>query len=477
MFSNSVATAIVYAKHLEEKKIRLSLTGQSHLGVLMSYSSPDNPQVIETEESFIDRISDVVINKGGTSEHEMAISTIVDELAPLVQGHIRVAKEIGQMAGELSESVKKYLEGVPTNDASGAFNIEKDELPSVYDEPYVQNMIEEVSFSSTPFPKNMFCTGPRDFDGVFNYLITGNQSLDEKIKELVSSYDKDFLEKIWYGFFSNMTIGRNSENYCLSGLRNLVVGERLAVSFIVLTIASKLLGNIPSDSIGSLSEFEDGLYKLKCNVLQVMKSGLDEYNYQLNNKVMVLAYRGYEKKVIVNGVVYREWLNNGGSPELILGSLLSKNSAYSISEFSEKPENFLRQWNAYCSLHNAESDLKRATFFRSIYLTCFTDSVCAIVPFEEQFRKNNLSFAESVIDRAEDFLRNASLSDLTDVLQICLELVAGIRFDYTPAKFILKDIDSTVKLTPDIDPREASLVATAKYISSYFSNILGVTKV
>ena len=47
--------------------------------------------------------------------------------------------------------------------------------------------------------------------------------------------------------------------------------------------------------------------------------------------------------------------------------------------------------------------------------------------------------------------------------------MAGIRFGYTCAKLILEDIDQTMKSTPEVDVREAALVAAANYVALYQS--------
>lgn len=57
---------------------------------------------------------------------------------------------------------------------------------------------------------------------------------------------------------------------------------------------------------------------------------------------------------------------------------------------------------------------------------------------------------------------------------MALELVAGIRFDYTPAKMILTDIDQTLKSSPDVDVREAALVAAANYLALYLAGQISI---
>ena len=61
--------------------------------------------------------------------------------------------------------------------------------------------------------------------------------------------------------------------------------------------------------------------------------------------------------------------------------------------------------------------------------------------------------------------------------RVCLELVAGIRFSYTPSLLILDNIDRILKESPDADVREAALVAACDYMALYLSGQISVHKV
>lgn len=472
MFSNTLRTSIPYAQQLQNQRIRLALPSQSALGVLMTYSSADNPQANEPIEMFLGRIDNVTVVQGSLTEHDHAMCTLVDELIPLTESHIRMSRHIGQLATELANNVRRYVESAPAIDASGEFNIVKDETAGLFDEPSVISLIGQASTAPIRNVGSNFCSGARSFDALLGYLVTGNAKLDLRVKEIVAGYDSNWLENIWYGLFA--TGSGLASAYSLGALGTLPTGERLAVSYVAYVIAGKLLHEVPEDSVGGLSKYEDGLADLRDQMLVIMSGALSEYQHQLKNKVLAVAYRGYNRSVIVNGPVYREWLENGGSPELMLGSLLSNNPAYTAEEFSARGDQFKRQWDGFCVLHNADSDLRRSVFLRSIYLTCFGEALGNIAPFEEAFRKQNPNFAEQAMSRAEAYLCSSGITALVDLETVCLELMAGIRFDYTPAKMILQDIDAVMKSTPNADIREAALVAAANYLALYLVGQMSV---
>lgn len=472
MFSKTLLQSIPYAQQLESKRIHLSIPAQSPLGALMSYSSADNPEAFEATEDFLTKVDNVTIMEGGLSEHDHFTATLVDELVPLVQSHIRVSREIGQMASELVNQVTGYVNSVPAKDASGEFNVVKDEVPSIFEEAAVLALIERASTAPVNQLYSNLCSGPRAFDDLLDYLVSGNSKLDDKVKEMVAGYPSAWLENIWYGLFA-ASVGLSS-SINLTTFQTLPTGERLAAAYASYLIATKLLSDTPKDAMGSLGQFEAGVADLRDYMLIALKGALGEQEHQQANKVLAISYRKYDRSVIVNASVYREWLEAGGSPELLLGSLLSNNPAYTVDEFNQRGSEFQRQWGGFCAIHNAEADVRRSNFLRGIYLTCFSESLGKVAGFEEDFRKANPQFAEKAISKAETLLSNTGIQALGNVEAMALELVAGIRFDYTPAKMILTDIDQTLKSSPDVDVREAALVAAANYLALYLAGQISI---
>lgn len=475
MFSKTVKAALSFGQQLESQGVRLVLPQQSPLGVLMMHSALDNPKAMMSTEEFLGQVDFATMIEGSLSEHQSATLTLVDELAPLVQSHIRMSREIGQSAIALAEGVRKYVESSELETATGQFNIKKDETPSLFSESSILGLLENTTPLVTTAPEGGICSGPRDFETLLGYLVNGNERLDSKFKELVASFDQGWLENVWYGVFSpGLSV---ASNYAVRNILALPSGERLCVAFASYVIAEKLFKDTPSDALGSLGEFERKAADLRDSMLSIAQGALAERTYQNENKVIALGYRPYENLVIVNGPVYRDWLEKGGSPEMILGSMISGDHAYTADDFSERGDKFLKQWVGYCTFFNAESDARRATFLRSIYRACFTETMGNILPFEEAFRKSHPKFAEECITRAEQALEGMGIDRLSDLHYVCLKLVAGLRFDYTPAYQILQDIDNIKKSSPDTETREAALVAAVNYLSLYMAENTGVATV
>lgn len=473
MFHKAVQIAIPYAQELANKGITLGLPDNSHLALMVSNSLFSAPENTVPYSQFVETVQNVTVGAGTLTEHENISETLVEELAPLVQSHVSVARQIGALATSFAGVVQKYVEATPAEDPSGSFNIVTDELGNLFDE---SSVLGDLETSGTPrgYDGGAIASGPRDFDTLLGYLTTGRANIDKAIQQTVSQYADNFLENIWYGLF-NSAMGHTSP-YTLQNLNVIPSGERLAVTYIGYLMAQRLYENVPDDAVGNLSTFQSNVSNLRDHLLSLAGVALRQRHAQITDKVVVLSYNQQTRTVVVNGPIFREWLEQGGSSDIVLGALLSGGMAYTVQDLNTQGEKFNNQWIGYCSFHNAEYDVRRVQFMRSIYLVAMTESMSEIQGFEEGYRKEHPAHAEKVLTEVQNYVAAQSLDSLNDISKTSLELIAGIRFGYTPAKMILDSIDRTMKTTPDVDVREAALVASCSYVAKYLATQITANK-
>lgn len=475
MLHKTIQTAVPYAQELEQHRISLGLPPGSHLAQMVSASLISNPEASVSSTHFIDNVRDVTVNNigGGLTEHELTSEKLVDDLVPLLQAHLTMARQIGSLSKSFSETVQTYVSATPAEDPTGNFNIVKDELGDLFDEASVLGDLD----SATPpraYVGSIIVSGPRDFETLLGYVTTGRANIDQAVQSTVAQYDKSFLENIWYGLF-NTGMGQQTP-YKVGALNIVPSGERLAVTYLGYLMAQRLYNEVPDDAHGNLTGYQRNVADLRDHLLSLAGVALRERHQQIQNKVVVLSYNPASRVVVVNGPIYRDWLNEGGSPDVVLGCLLSDAGAYTASQLAAKANVYMNQWNGYCAFHNAEYDVRRVRFMRSIYMISLTEAMTDIQDYEVDYRNSHPGFAETALMEAQKLVDCTSLEALTNIEGMALELIAGIRFSYTPAKLILDHIDRTLKSTPNVEPREAALVAACAYISKYLLSQISVSK-
>jgi hypothetical protein len=128
MLHKTIKTAIPYAQELEQARIALGLPNSSHLALMVSNSLFSNPDAEVPVSQFVQTVENVTIVEGGVTEHERASEQLVNELAPLVQNHVAISRQIGALSKDFAETVQKYVNATPSEDPTSNFNIVKDEL-------------------------------------------------------------------------------------------------------------------------------------------------------------------------------------------------------------------------------------------------------------------------------------------------------------------------------------------------------------
>lgn len=475
MLHKNIPVAATYADILASKGIVLTLPPQSALSSLLTYSSPDHPKQTMSVQEFSEQIEFATTMTGATSEYDSAIETMVSELEPLVKDHIATARLVGAEAKSYAEKVAQYAAAYSPEDPSSDFNIVKDDFGPIFDDSSVLVNLHEAGSLVTSFNPKRLVHACRGYDAIQKMLMVGSERTNEALNSTIVQFGNDFLENIWDGLFCN--VSDPNQPYTLSNIRRLPAGERCTVAYIGYLLAIHLYSEVPSDSIGTLNEFQKNCADLRDTLLSVTKTALAERENLIAQKTLVLSYNGHSKTVVVNGTLYREWIENGGSPNIILGALLSGGRAYSVNDIMANASTFMDQWVAYCAFHSSEADLKEVRNLRSLYTVVMVEQMSEVLPFEKDFREANRSHAENVIAETSKLVNASSLSDLRCFDDMALKLVAGLRFKYTPAKMILSEICEVTKNVEGVDIREAALVAACHYVALYLTGQIAVGRV
>lgn len=472
MLKNSLKIAVPFGQLLTQKGIQLNVGRSSHLGSLFAAATPDNHHPKIEADEFVKSVECVVSCNEGITEYDSFDLALKDELKPLVLSHIQMARAIGQISKGLVNKVQTFLAEMPVEGALSSFNIVQDDLPSLFDFPSVMGTMESTPKQVGRVRVENLVSGPRDVETIMSYLTSGKKEQDQAMLDTVEFYGSAFLVDIW----NTLIYPGSGQGVNGSLLMSKPAGERATFFLLGGLIADRLLNEVPKDGVGSLLNFQGQASNIRDWAMQNAAIAYQEYQANIEAKRVVLSYRPEGKTVVVCAPVYKDWLTKGGCAEVILGSLLSNQRSYTAGEFANSGDQHLKSWNSYCTFHNSAADSRRATLLRSTWLMAFASDIGDIQGFEEAYRKANPTHAEKCIEQVRQYLDTQGLTTMEEGHAVALHLVAKIRFSYTPAFDFLKDIDQVLAQNPDADPREAALVAAAKYIARYLAGQITVTR-
>ena len=477
----------VFSDQFHEQNYQIVAHTNGVLNELVQLSAPmlsaaGNPDI--TDADYLSMIGDnlsfnTVCDETG---YPAAVATLVDQIYPLVTAHISHARNVVvPLVKGLAENYLAYLESAKIKDPTSMFEVCKVKLPSILTD---EGFISDISYARErrlSVPAEYLRLDGKQPEEIIELCMTGSARYDEQIKTMLLSKNPGWMEQVWFGIF-----GKNEyitqDSYCLNGYESLSVHSRCTpqemaeLSLVVYLIARKLQMNIPEGVNMSLTKFDNLITSIKDYAAGCLNQHLYKVAQANSTKTLVMQYSDAEYCIYVNGDLYGEWLDAGNSPEILLGMVCSGSYVKTIPEINEKSEQYKKAWDNFVTLHNAKEVNNRHIYARKALISLFNEQLQKEIPEEKDVRQKETNFNDSRLKKAYEFIDSMSISQLDDAFNVALHLVARIRFDYTSAFYILKDIDTVCKANPDIDVREAANLATINYVGDYLADQIAIKK-
>lgn len=403
------------------------------------------------------------------SQHDLQINALVDQLSRLVTTHVGFAKNVVKpLVVDFAKSVQDYLQTYKPKSASENFELKVFNAPElIYDESFLDTL-KPYQGKTVLVPDLRFKLAFKTEEELLGMVVFGSERVDQLIIKWHSEQDENFLSRVYNSFFSSEN---TKDIITYQGIDKLTITDRMSYALAILLLSNKLMNNADG------SDENINLQTHKATALQYMSYAgallvdcINKYALMVKTNQLVIYSDQFKKLVAVNGLVYREWLNEGGSPEVILGYLISGDQRGSKEYINTKRDVYLKGWNSYISFYEVDQSNRFIDYFKDYLLSQFTLSLKEGVEAQEEYALKNPNYYTNVADSAKQYVNNLSKDQIQDVYAISLMLVAGVRFYYTPAFNILSDINEVAKVNPEVDVREAALLAVVNYISDYFAS-------
>lgn len=457
------------AEQLNAAGTRIQVIANTPLANVVAESSPSFgtafSQKIQNnaKEVVVSTITGVTRNADIMSPHTAAVSALSTQLAENVTRHISVARSIvSPIVQNYASDVIKAIEAYRHLDPAEGFKIDKVYIPEpLLTESLLADLVPHREARVVDLRDSIRIGGVSDEDLVAN-LFTGSASVDNAIKEWVSSFDVSILRKTWDRYFLSGTI---DSNLIYSGEYSEILNSALA-----LYLYTRRLMNNPVAVEGmttlvyntKLSVLEQYAGALVCNYLREME-------YACRVERLVMEFVPSYKRMVVCGTVFDKYMQEGGSVDVLMGMLTEGISATSLQGVKEISEKALAGWNRYITLSNYQAKKNRAEILRVAYRNTFVNAFADLDVFEKEYNDAHPGHADVAIKRMRDYLDSLTEEQLENVNSISMKLIADFRFSYTQAYQILCDIEAALQANKDLDPREAATIALINLVTDYVS--------
>lgn len=466
--SNAYAQALPLTQVIFNKSLGIAPVEHTPLYQLVSASNIEDNLAISNDSGDVntDLNSDMFSKQTDYEQHNKVFDETVQLLSTAVTTHISNAKNIVlPIVVEVAENIIKNMEtDVPKIET---YKLIQKDLP----EPMKNDSFKESLFKAAggiyANPESSFNHTERGPEALLELMLTGSNEYDEKIRTWVASKGDGFFNKLWGVVFMSPTdSGADSNPLALFETLN----EGCDYALGAYLISRKLLEEVPQDTGMTLTQYTKLLNQVKDAAAVRIDHEYESHTNNVKNGILVLTNNTITREVVVHAGTYFDYIKNGGKNEIIFGALISGNTPYTVVSMQGREAEFQEVWDRFNLFNKTSIKNKALTLFKQISLSVFANSLNDLTNIEKDpaFQSGHV---ETCLANAEKYIDDtACMKDLDDIYDFALRLVCGCRFFFTDAEKILTSIKRITTENPEIDVREAALVATTEYLIDYISD-------
>lgn len=391
------------------------------------------------------------------SSHTDTANAAVNAIAPGIRNQLHVYRNVvNPLIKDLLDKIDYDIQNVSKQPVTDMEVIEWN-LPL----PYYNDKLEDLSYrysSHGTVDVTLSCIAdmPATSD-IINLLSTGIASLDSAINDWIVSLGEDYIANIWTKAFMTK-----------ESLLKLLVSKEdgQAVSLLIYLMAEKLVTHEPLDCF----KVNRGTFTRELGAIRDF-AGKYVYRYiQLNKetiakKNLVISVIG--NKTTVHALVYNDWLENGGSVEILLGNMLSNQKLLNGELLINKGQELINRWNTYYTIQKQQRDNYQVNNIRKSIEKNFRTQMNEA---RQKIRNNetidipNINECDKIEQLFKQEINSYGGINVIDLPTVITRLICRSRFYKTNAEQFLTKLNKIMTDNPDLPPFEASTIATIEYI-------------
>lgn len=471
---NTLMSAVALADRLEGQRQAVYPVSGSPLAALVTATRSD-PALLEAAggntDVFVSKVA-TMANKvqesfGGVSHHNATMDEVASLAVTAVSNHLKFAKTVVvPVVNDLYTRVKASLADF---NASALLGMEVDVMcePAPMENQQFQASIrkfENVHIEDLPLTLNL----PDQTDDELRELVsTGSSQIDGAVAEWLSK-DESILRYIWTHAFQQKPVEQPKGFLSLITDRQYGVSNALAIYLFArkLTDAKPLPGTQMN-----LSMYKQQIVDFRNQAAGQLSRALDKIERSIKNGIMVRDVIGGTKTVVYDPL-YRKFLENGGSNEMLFANALRGSSfLVSLNDLTNEKQALADKWALHAGLVKTAEANKRFNKTKDFIELHFNSQLQEIAASEEGV-DNNLAAVRRLF---EGVLAGIRSSEIDDLWTLCLKVVCRARFWKTDAEQILLGMEQAKRENPGLSVREAATISAINYVADWVAGQMRVT--
>lgn len=456
-------SAYITAQNLDEKNIALVAKPGSLLAGLIATTYINHDPAQQNGEWYHDinamcALTDSSSTATGYSEHTARMEEISDVLAEKLTKHLFftrtvVAPFVDAYAGRLTQSME-LISGNPDNGMEVVMHSQAGPLtePSLVDS-ILRN--REAIYVQEPLCARL---PEQDDNQIRSMMITGAASVDSSINEYFTTKEEGWLASRWKEIFCQQSFNTSPSRE----LDHFISGRDNVATALMVFLVTRRIWNTPIEGTDmSAKSYEDTMVNYRTQSGLRLCHELERLDRDGQEGILVIGTEkavGGARRIIVNSVVYRDFLKKGGTNEMLLGNLLQPQQDVRVDELIKNKDLLEASWERHHAHNKNYYDQKRLLQMRS----------CMVIEWEslakeytaEDFPIHERASAAAMVRR---LAQNVTAKDFDNVSALSLFITCQARFYKTDAYDILNGIQRARENNPKISVQEAAIIATTEH--------------
>jgi len=478
---NSIVAASSHVYDLNKRGFKLSakidtpLYEMTRLSIIAEQTSNEvYPKDFTADDLATNVESRTSSTSDNTSNYDRYADPLIKDLSKLVTAHVSHAKNvIKPLVTQFADSIIKYKESNPVIEPSERFNIIKLSIPEVLKNDDFLESLSHYNDKNPISPDLKLNIDLGAIEDLNSLLLMSSGDVDKAIMTWVSGKNSTFIKDVINDFFTNK---QPSNNYATNYLDidKLNVFEKSDYALAIYLLSVYLFNNAQVSEYMNLTVYKNTVAKYRDYAGAMLVQCVKKFASYKATGLLVIELNPISYWAKVNGEVYNEWLETGGSVDVILGLIVSGEQLHSKASIDIKSSSFKNQWESYISFFKINESNKSFTYFKDFLLNTFSSMLKTLDKSELAYIEKNTNHISTVMKLALGELSKLKSNSINDPYSVALLLIAKCRFHYTNSYNILNDINEASKINGNIDVREAALFAVINYLSTYLTEQLNI---
>lgn len=491
-------TGVIHARRLAEPVRNLNVLPGSALAMLVTDCEAvlEDPKAstgfaesmlgagqssYENEDTFINGTIWRTSLMQNDTDYSRRVLSIAEELAPIVQSHLNFAKNVVRpLYTELKEAATAFELVAKNVDPVTEFKVQIKEPPAfLYDDVFLAKGLDNIHITdmikqtAEAAPVIEFTT-MEEVDALVAEIINqGNDRLTGLVTTWLSSMDRNVIKELLLNQFGRLNGYSGLEKDCAyfyqTSIRDTADYNALDIAASTWLIANFLKENprstASSTDLPTWTLYYDELKDVAGAAVLHIKKKMEN---QLKMGTMVASLTQTAKTIVLHRPLYEQYLKDNGSPEAILGLMVSNIVLHTLPTILENQERLKQSWVEYVGIRRFEGMENYKQNFRNWLISYMELSLQKLTEAEEEVLAGQSDLRDQIMLRVKEEVERLAHNLHTDLDHTALHMVAKARFYYTSAYSILGEMLQYSRINPEVTPNEALLPTVVSYMADYF---------